>query len=155
MAAASMSVFSIFLMWSWSIDAAPEVKIDADKLFEFACTVTEYDCSGLEKPEVVYAPLFSNYGALGVFTTEEPGRVYVDSEMGPYLDKVYLEGVVAHEYTHYIEYSLGIEKMDSKESACRTEWSGWRVMNAYVIVNGRPDLADFTWNERYGCYNWE
>jgi hypothetical protein len=38
------------------------------------------------------------------------------------------------------------------ESVCASEAHGWRVGNAYVIVNDRPQWADFNWAERYACF---
>lgn len=147
------SVFSIFLILSLSIEAQPALTVDPKKPWEFACSTMHYDCSALEKPKVVAEPLFQQ-GYFGVFDPAYPDTVFIDSSMGPYLDRVLMESVLAHEYTHYIEYHLGLIDFYDKPSRCRTEWNGWRVGNAYVIVNGRPEFADYAWSERYGCYEW-
>lgn len=154
MAAATTSVFLTFLTWSWSINAEPVVKIDSDKLFDFACKTLEYDCSDIPKPEVVFQPIF-DYGLLGMFDPAYPDRVVVDNRIGPWLNQAYFESIIAHEYTHYIENKLGLIDLTDYASRCRTEWNGWRVGNAYVTVAGRPDFADFNWHVRYGCTNWE
>jgi hypothetical protein len=47
---------------------------------------------------------------------------------------------------------LGYIQFTSREAVCLSEVNGWRVGNAYVLTHGRPDFADFSWAERYGCF---
>lgn len=109
----------------------------------------EYDCTDIPKPELEYADLYNTWGALGAFYYEYPDRIFVDGGIGRLLDKTYLESIIAHEIVHYLDFKQGL--IDPHDP-CYTEWNGWRVGNAYVIVYGRPDLADFNWQERYGCF---
>jgi hypothetical protein len=71
-----------------------------------------------------------------------------------FADNVAVQSVLAHEIVHYLDVTLGITPFPfmSKDQVCQSEFRGWRVGNAYVIANGRPDIADFTWAERYSCF---
>jgi hypothetical protein len=131
--------------------ARPQVQLmDVRAEFEFACSVMQYDCSDIEIPQIIEAPLFFSYGYLGMY---DGYVLYVDNQIVPYMEQVYVRSVIAHELTHYLDHMVvGGSIFESKEAMCATEWNGWRVGNAYVTANGRPDFADYEWNVRYQCY---
>lgn len=124
--------------------------VDLPALMDFACTVLAYDCSEVPLPEVVFEPLYQTYGAFGGFNPEAGAIIYVDSQMVPYLDEPYIQSIVVHELTHYIDWQLHGSEMIG--DLCAAESRGWRVGNAWLMSSDRPDLVDFSWNIRYGCY---
>lgn len=133
--------------------ARPQLPVtDIRDELEFACAVMQYDCTNVELPEVVQTPLFSNWGALGLY---DGHTLYLDTEIMPYFDRVLIDSVIAHELTHYLDYvAKGDEILSDKAHMCASEWNAWRVGNAYVVSHGRPDFADYNWQERYGCTEW-
>jgi len=114
--------------------------------------VTGYDCAGIAPPRVEWVDLYHTYGAHGLYTGFD--FVYMDIAVLRFADPAYIQSVLAHETVHYIDFMQGRLTADQADnaSACASEFAAWRVGNAYVITHGRPDLADFTWHERYGCF---
>lgn len=124
---------------------------DSQAAFDYACELLDYDCSNLSPPEIQWAPIYSSYGALGMYDGSD--AIIMDIEVMRFADRVMLQSVLAHEITHYIDVKLGhVAFPFTKESVCKSEFNAWRVGNAYVVANGRPDLASFDWHVRYGCF---
>ena len=143
------SVFLISLMWSLLISAQTLVRvINVQEPFDFACSVIKYDCADIPIPTIEVEPIG---WAWGMFRHETPNTIYLDEQIVPYFDEVVLQSILAHEMTHYLDFKRGVYD-GTPGTVCATEWNGWRVSNAYYITHGRPDLADFNWAERYGCF---
>ncbi len=129
---------------------APHV-VNVSEAWALACKLEQVDCSKIPQPKIVGRHLFQEYGAFGAFGLEPLDTIYVDDQLGPMLADVLLESVISHEMTHYLDYQIhGIDWM--RANGCQTEWNGWRAGNAYLVSHGRPDLADYNWQERYGCF---
>ena len=124
---------------------------DSQAAFDYACTVLEYDCSGLAPPTIVWDSLYNTFGALGMYDGGE--TIYMDNTVMRFADPVMIQSVIAHETAHYLDVKLGVVAFPfTMESVCTSEFNAWRVGNVYVLTHGRPDLADFGWAERYGCF---
>lgn len=128
--------------------------LDIQDSWQFACKLKQMDCSKIDPPKVAVEPLFQNYGAFGMYSPMEGGffpedTVVLDGQLLPFLQPVYVQAVLAHEMTHYIDHAYkGLDFTDG----CIVEWNGWRAMNAYVVSRGHPEFADYNWQERYGCF---
>jgi hypothetical protein len=124
---------------------------DVQAAFDFACDVLDYDCSKLAPPAVVWEPLFLSMGAFGMYDGD--ATVHMDNSVLRFGDEVMIQSVLAHEIVHYLDVTLGVVVFPfTHESVCVSEFNAWRVGNAYVLTHGRPDFADFSWAERYGCF---
>lgn len=133
-----------------AMPAAPHV-IHAQAAWALACELEQVDCSKIPTPKIVPTELFTNYGAFGAWTPEQPDSILIDNQLVPMLADELIESVLAHEMTHYIDSQVhGLEWM--AQHGCETEWNGWRAGNAYLVSHGRPDLADYNWAARYGCF---
>jgi len=125
-------------------------EINLPEMMRFACVTLEYDCTDVPMPKVELVPLYRQYGALGVYF---PGgdTIYLDSDLLPFFNETAIQSVFVHEMTHYVDHVvIGDEAMQADK--CATEGRAWRIGNAWLVVHGRADLADFTWYERYNCY---
>lgn len=127
---------------------------DLQGSFDFACKVMEYDCSSIEPPTVVWESLYHTYGIFGGYNGDD--TIHMDNSVLWIADPVYVNSVIAHETVHYLDVKLGVlpvgDMIPGSKALCNAEMRAWRVGNAYVISNGRPDLANFDWHIRYGCF---
>lgn len=124
-------------------------QIDVAALMRFSCSVMERDCTNIPVPQLREAPLFGQMGALGVFMSWYPDTIWIDNTILKYMDRDYVNSIVAHELTHYVDYQIDSAGME--ENLCNTENNGWQVGNAYVVLHGKEYLADYAWQDRYGC----
>jgi hypothetical protein len=124
---------------------------DLQGAFEYACSVMQYDCSEVSPPEIMWTDLYHTMGILGGYNGD--AHIYMDIGVLRFADPVYTNSVLAHEITHYLDVQLGeVNFMQDPTALCQSEANGWRVGNAYLLDHGRPDLTDFGWFLRYGCF---
>lgn len=139
------------MMGPWPALAQSPPPHDARAAFDFACTVLEYDCTNVPPPKVQWESLYNTYGWLGVYNGTD--TIYMDLDIVRLADEVLIQSILAHETAHYLDVQLAVLAPPfSREDVCASEFRAWRVGNAYVVAHGRPDFADFTWAERYGCF---
>jgi len=120
--------------------------------WDYACYVTQYDCSVVEPPKVLWQDLYNMYGIVGGYDGSD--TIYMDVTYLRAADPVYVQSILAHEITHYLDVQLGYTTLPyTSDNVCLSEFRAWRVGNAYVLTHGRPDLVDFSWHIRYGCFN--
>jgi hypothetical protein len=143
---------AIFMTWApAALLGAPVLRYDAQAAYDFACDVMQYDCSQTHVPLVeVVGNLYPLYGALGAYNGGDV--VYLDGSIGPYLNQQYVQSVLAHEMTHYLDFKLGTINMGDATQVCVSEANGWRVGNAYLVTHNMGEFADFNWHVRYGCF---
>lgn len=124
-------------------------------LVTYSCRVLERDCSHVAPPviqwhEHIYIDQFGNE-AYGVY--DGTNVIHMSLSLLRTADPAFVSSVIAHESTHYYDVQLGVVTLPfTKDSVCASELNAWRVGNVYVMTHGRPDLADFGWAERYGCF---
>jgi hypothetical protein len=138
-------------MWSLPSSASHTVNVDPVDAWDFACKITGTDCSQITPPKVEGFP--NGEGPCqgltwGAYSYQlYPDTVFLCVDTLYYADPVFVQSVVAHEMTHYLD----VQK-DPEMDSCLTEWNAHRVGNAYVYSHGHPEWADFDWQVWYGCW---
>lgn len=120
-----------------------------EELFDYTCAALEVDCTGFEYPDIGYAPLLVQIGAIGYYTNNRPGWIWLDvGFLDPHAHDVYQYGTIVHEMVHYIDYEY-LYFDDELFDVCESESRAWRVENAYFTALGKYELANWNWREDY------
>jgi hypothetical protein len=132
----------------------PIPRVDINEPFAFACKVLEVDCTNIPPPRIEWFVEVFNTQGHSVDGGYDGGDSIALSGIQLWnADQVWIDSVLAHESAHYLDVQTGFVTLPfTYESVCASEAHGWRVGNAYVIVNDRPQWADFNWAERYACF---
>lgn len=127
---------------------------DMRAAFDYACATMQYDCEYLPLPQVVWhESLMTAWGTESEGGYNGTDAIHLSYAALRVADYVYIQSVLAHEATHYLDVQLGVVTLPyTKQNVCESEFNAWRVGNAYVVTHGRMDFADFGWAERYGCF---
>ena len=127
---------------------------DAAGAWSYVCENFDYDCTDLQPPAIEWVDiLFSGNGNPAYGGYNGTDAILLSTYMLRVADPVFTDSVLAHEMAHYIDVQRGLTVLPfTQENVCASELRAWRVGNAYVLVHGRPDLVDYSWFERYGCF---
>lgn len=116
------------------------------RLMDFACTVTQTDCSEIPLPHIAYAQL--NWAGWGVAGMYFPGTdvILIDVDFRRNMEPHKLMSVIVHEMAHYI-----FDQTRGAHTSCETEAFAWHVGNSFLVYVGLEDQADYEWYRRYRC----
>lgn len=122
--------------------------------FDYACYARKLDCSGVTPPAVEWHAMLMNPFLGEIIGGYDGGdAIHLSIHELRVADPVYIQAVLAHETSHYLDVQLGITPLPyTHENVCQSEYRAYAVDNVYLITHGRADLADFGWAERYGCF---
>lgn len=122
----------------WLIMAAPASSTELNSTWEDTCAATtelyNVTCDGITAPPVLSANLPE-----GMHGAVHEGKVYWSWELRNRPDII--EGIVIHEYAHYILHEAGFVPMTSPESICLSEGYAhevearhWRKVKYYKML---------------------
>ena len=100
------------------------------------CAIMQIDCTGIQKPIVIYTNLMGVWGLYGAYYHGEP-FLFIDPDAPP---ETYV-----HELTHYLLWNLGLFR-GGKADSCSSEELARRV----AAIWAGEEYND-KWRLRYGC----
>lgn len=111
---------------------------------ETACQITGGECP--KQPRAYFVPF--QWGLWGAYYYETPAILISDHCDTDELDVEFCDGIVLHELVHYVVDSQG----RYRDQPCANERLAWAAFNSYVILQGRYDLMNVSWEDAYeGC----
>jgi hypothetical protein len=120
-----------------------------EQIFEDACRISEYNCSGLEQPLVRRSNQLDPVHVSGLYAG---GKIlWINNQMVA-TPRIL---ILFHEMIHYLQFNSGMIEPTMRGTivTCIIEREAMELTNAYTLELNMPQLvrqvAD--WEETYGC----
>lgn len=146
------------LMIMGALSATEEREGRALSAWYEACKRSQYDCTGVEPPKVVYVEGADLAEALGLPREDGPrvGGVYDGSDtifVNADYEGFNLSETLFHEMIHYLQKQVGGAAIPGPpESVCNNEDEAWTLAEDYVNDHGYDADYSYWWFPYYHCW---